>query len=535
MTDLSPTATKSAGPPPITEKNSPPADTARKLPWHILLLLGLVGTALSAAWSWNPSLWGDEAASIMSAQRSWDSLGRMLTTVDAVHGLYYSFLHLWIDVFGASPFSVRFPSALGIGAGTVGVAILGNRLARPSVGVLAAAVFMILPRSTFNGSEARQYAFITALVVWLTIYVISLVAKRETRFWPWAGFTALFALSCVLFIYTALFSVVFGAIILLMRPGRAMVLRAASAIAVGGILAIPVVYISFTERAQVAFLHSRWGYNLKNVFISPWFIDQRLAALCWGIIVIGLAIGIATLLRARTGASVNENVLELYRPAAAGLPTLLTVAGLSLVTPSVLLALGNTQTPMYSPRYLSFTSTAIALLIGLGIATISRAIRQRWVAVLLAAAIVAAATPAYLTQRGDFSKNGGTDWNAVSATLSDQASPGDAVIFDQFTRNARKPRLAKYLYPEGFEGLIDVGLKTPHQETDGLWDTVYSRADTIERLNDVPTVWLILTDERYSDDVAKRDAYIPALEDAGYTVVDEITINRTIIYKLTRG
>src|ERR1700709_768814 len=80
----------------------------------VAVVLGAAGLVLSAAGSWIPSLWGDEAASVLSAERPLPSLFRMLGNVDAVHGTFYLFLHFWVSVFGASPFAVRFPSAIAI-------------------------------------------------------------------------------------------------------------------------------------------------------------------------------------------------------------------------------------------------------------------------------------------------------------------------------------------------------------------------------------------------------------------------------------
>lgn len=78
-------------------------------------LIGSVATIVTAAGSWIPSLWGDEATSAMSSERSIPSLFRMLGSVDAVHDSYYLFLHFWIGACRSSPFSVRLPAAIAVG------------------------------------------------------------------------------------------------------------------------------------------------------------------------------------------------------------------------------------------------------------------------------------------------------------------------------------------------------------------------------------------------------------------------------------
>ena len=109
------TSTDALAPPTTGER----ADPRRLGVWAAVV--GVLAVAASAAGSWIPSLWGDEAASLMSATRPLGSLWHMLSYVDAVHGLYYLGLHGWIDVFGPSPFSIRFPSALAIGVCTTAV------------------------------------------------------------------------------------------------------------------------------------------------------------------------------------------------------------------------------------------------------------------------------------------------------------------------------------------------------------------------------------------------------------------------------
>src|SRR5690349_12244541 len=61
-------------------------------------IVGVVAAALGYVGAGIPSYWGDEAASVMSAQRSWSSLALELGRIDAVHGLYYALLHAWIGV-----------------------------------------------------------------------------------------------------------------------------------------------------------------------------------------------------------------------------------------------------------------------------------------------------------------------------------------------------------------------------------------------------------------------------------------------------
>ena len=146
------------------------------------LYVGVLGMLISFAASWNPSYWGDEAASVMSAERSLPSLFRMLGTIDAVHGTYYLMLHFWIDLFGASELSTRLPSAIAIGVATAGTFTLARMLTSARVAWIAALVFAVLPRVTYMGAEARSTAVATAIAVWLVVLLAGVSQKDQLSF-----------------------------------------------------------------------------------------------------------------------------------------------------------------------------------------------------------------------------------------------------------------------------------------------------------------------------------------------------------------
>ncbi|UUO03866.1 hypothetical protein M4D79_14210 [Mycolicibacterium novocastrense] len=79
--------------------------------------------------------------------------------------------------------------------------------------------------------------------------------------------------------------------------------------------------------------------------------------------------------------------------------------------------------PIYYPRYLSYTSPAMALLLAVGITAVARS-REAVVVVLTVLAV--AATPNYLLeQRGPYAKEG-MDFSQVADVLTAHASPATA-------------------------------------------------------------------------------------------------------------
>lgn len=161
------------------------APVVLRLPGLVVIAF-LVGALASFAWSWTPSLWTDEAATISAASRSFDELLAMAQTIDAVHATYYGLMHLWLQVVPADAVWLRLPSAVVTGATTAGLLLVGRRLGGTRTGLLAATVFALLPRTTWMGAEARPYAM-TALFALAATGVLVLAveqqssAKRSTR------------------------------------------------------------------------------------------------------------------------------------------------------------------------------------------------------------------------------------------------------------------------------------------------------------------------------------------------------------------
>ena len=159
------------------------------------ITVGALGVVVAAAFSWVPSLWYDEAATVASAQRSWPALWAELQNVDAVHGLYYAVMHVWFTLVGYSPFTLRFPSALAIGVSAGLVVALGRRLGGVRLGVVSGIVFLVLPRVAWAGTEGRPYATVTTFAVALTLVGITAVRRTRirhhaTRWWVVYGMLA---------------------------------------------------------------------------------------------------------------------------------------------------------------------------------------------------------------------------------------------------------------------------------------------------------------------------------------------------------
>jgi mannosyltransferase len=484
------------------------------------LSLGILATAVSAAGSWIPSLWGDEAASVLSAQRSLPSLFRMLGNVDAVHGTYYVFLHFWVQVFGASPFSVRFPSAIAVGIAVAGIVSLGSRLGGIRVGVFAGIVAVFLPRITYMGEEARGYAMSAAAVVWLTILLVHIVGLERPKRRLWVFYAIGLAASGYIFLFSMLI-VVAHALIVIGSKRRATIAIWARAIAGSVVLAAAVIGFGIGESGQIAFLASRDSTNIRTLVVTQWFGNDLMALVAWALIITAIAVWGVGVYRARG----RSGALNPIRDSGAQRPSLVPLAATWLLGPPAILLAVNSVHAVYSSRYLSFAAPAAALLIGWLLARIPRI-----AAIPLLVLVVAASSISYFSQRTPFAKNN-SDWSQIADTIQAKASPGQGILFDEGTRPSRAPRLALRTYPSSFVGLTDVALKAPWYDTTNWHDSVYPSSAIPSRIGSIKTLWLV----EYRVPETEADTYDRSiLSSLGFVVVAEYEQHSSVVLKLTR-
>lgn len=493
-----------------SEAASATASTRRGRMGRPAAVIGLVAGIVSFAGSGIPSYWGDEAASVLSADRSLSSLFAELSNIDAVHGVYYLFLHFWVDVFGTSELMVRLPSAVAIGLAAAGVVVLARRLSGSARFAIASGlVFAILPIVTRMGSEARSYAFAMAAAVWLAVVFVRLVRTRDTRIWAWMLFGLGGAASVYLFLYLVLLVPIFAVGMLALRPPRVIVMRWLSSVPVTLVLALPIMLAAVSQREQLDFLSRRDYATVESVVVTQWFGSVWFAALAWALIVLAIV-----------GSALRREPR----------PRVFFLTGW-LMIPTALLMLANfALIPIYSPRYLSFCAPAVAILMveGAKVAVgFARGRARRAVVVAIAVALVLTAAPVYVAQRAPFSRGEGSDLREAAQAVAANASAGDAIVFDDSVRPSRKPRLAIDLYPEQFAGLDDIALVTPARHSDTIWARVTPIEQLGAELREHETVWAL-------EFVGSSSTDVETLTALGFRLEQSIALNRTVLHEFTR-
>jgi mannosyltransferase len=130
-----------------------------------------------------PQLWRDEFASWSAASRSMPQLWAMLHNIDAVLGIYYFGLHLWMAVFGDSATAMRLPSVIAMAGAAGVVALIGRRLSGGAAGLTSGLVFAVIPSVSRYAQEARPYAFAMFFAALATLTFLRAMERPNWSRW----------------------------------------------------------------------------------------------------------------------------------------------------------------------------------------------------------------------------------------------------------------------------------------------------------------------------------------------------------------
>jgi mannosyltransferase len=407
---------------------APWAWVARVEPW----LAGITATVVAGALSWRPSFWFDEAATIASANRSEADILRMLVNFDAVHAAYYLAMHAWFGVVPINEFTARLPSVIAVGLGAAGMVVLGRMLGDRVTSWTAAAAYIVMPRILWAAVEARSYAFTVALAVWLTVAFVHAATRGGAA--AWGCYALLLTVSTVTFVYLSLMV----AVHLLALPVLRARIRCAAAFGLATIaglaVAWPVVALGYQQRHQLSWIPPSHPDIVDDVLLQEWFVGSE-----------AFAVLAATLLLVGAVFTVVQRKQESWQLLAVAIPW-------TVVPASVILGYAWFINNLYQPRYLTFSAPGVALLLAAAMRAITRG--QALVGAAVAVALLLAATPVYLTERGRFPKPDGEDLSAVADVVGAGARAGDCFAFEVIKPHAL--RAAAAARPDAFAGLTDV-------------------------------------------------------------------------------
>jgi mannosyltransferase len=436
-------------------------------------IVGLLGAAVSLGGAGRPSFWYDEAATISASySRSLSQLWRMLSNVDAVHGLYYLFMHGWFRIVPPTECWSRAPSALAVGGAAAGVVVLSKQFSSRTVAVSAGVICLILPRATWAGIEARPYAFSMMAAVWLTVLLVH--AARRDNGWVWLGYGIALAALVLLDIYLVLLLLAHIAFVCLYGRRRSVMVRFAVAAVLACCALAPFVREAVGQVQQIVWIAPIGRRTLEDVAVQQYF-ERSPPFTIVSALVVATAI-VVWLFTSRQLAQPDRQLL------------ILAIGWLAIPT-TVILVWSALVHPVYTPRYLCFTAPAMALILGVCIGAL--AVRP-WMAAVIVVVFGIAAAPNYvLAQRGPYAKYG-MDYSQVADLISAKAAPGDCLLVNDtvtFMPAPMRPLLAAR--PDAYRKLIDLSLWQRATDRNEVFDTNLIPEATAGPLSDCRVVWII--------------------------------------------
>ncbi|MFE2436099.1 glycosyltransferase family 39 protein [Streptomyces sp. NPDC059409] len=383
-----------------------PASSTSGCRHRLLLLLPAVTVTVLGLWGLGRqgSLWQDEAVTYDMAHRSPEVLWATLGGADAVHGLYYFFMHAVFACWEGGVIALRLPSVLAMALAAWGVGLLGRWLAGPVAGAMTGLIFALWPTVQRYTQEGRSYALVTAAVIWATVCLVKALVSSGRRWW--VAYALLSATACLLHEFTMLALVAHGVTLAWMKAPRSTV--RGWAIVCGCILVImaPLVWVSLGQVEQVAWIEVSLAGDLTGYLLLA------------GVGLLG-----HMLVRRRAGIGPRPQATHRVTADRAAVP-------LVVLTPGLLLLVSLVK-PLYVDRYVLYSLAGVCVLAGAACTNIWQEVRQRPARAGLAAvtglATVTLLVPVGLHLRSASSRS--DDATAVTTVVRDLGAPGDPVIF----------------------------------------------------------------------------------------------------------
>jgi mannosyltransferase len=453
-----------------------------------MAVLGLWGLARDS------SMGNDEVATRWAALLNLRDLAHLLNTVDAVHGLYYLVMHVWVAV-GSSPTVLRIPSVLAMIAAVALTAILGKRLTGSGwVALFSGLVMALTPVITYYAQTARSYAMVVACVLGATLVLLhalnaeatgaagKVVARR------WVAYGVLITLGGYLNELSLLVLAAHAVTVLLARYGRRTVWHWAAAGAAGAGLVLPLVVISIRENGAVHWITRPGLADLRILFQDYFGATAAAAVLILACVIVAVlppdgwwgrrrasaaagqsgagsasGAGVAPGAGAVSGAGAAKAESPWWSSGGINLPS--AAAPLLVVPAALLFGESLLATPLYVDRYVLYGEAGAALLAGAGMYRIGCWLRDKtsrpallWVpgVVVCALALLLQIGPQQRIRTPD---SRAYDFGGPSRFVAAHARPGDGVLF--FGTFYRKARLG---YPEDFSKTGDFAMAVSPQQ-----------------------------------------------------------------------
>ena len=449
-----------------------------------LLTILLVGFFLRVYDLSAESLWLDEAFSIVRAKLN---LNQIFFYPENSPPLYYILLHWWINLFGDSEFSVRFPSVIFGSLSIFMVYKVGKRIFDKDVGILSS---LILGLSVFHvrySQEARAYS-LSVLLTLLSIYFFLILLRKKS----YKSFFC-YIVSSTLLIYSHIYclfiiisqNIYFTASLLSSKDAYKLSLKRWMLIQI--ILIISFIPWANNSIAQISKVVQSgfWIPTPSLSSIKQSFIIYSGSALLFYLFMIFSLFSIMTHVKT-SGYFTWKNIftsIESYRWEIRLLNTdMFFLLAVWLLTPIILpFIISLFSTPIYWTKYTIVASLAFYILVSKGINNIRRKYFK-----LLVISVVVIFSLLYI--QGYYTKTTKQQWREVANYIDKNADKGDLLLFHMghmdivFDYYSKRTDLIKRRFPT----------KTPN----GVEEIVKELEATV---NGYKRVWVIVSHSKLEE------------------------------------
>ncbi|MEX2115509.1 MAG: glycosyltransferase family 39 protein [Bacteroidota bacterium] len=223
------------------------SESAHTPSWH-LYLLAFVGLfrfynlGFLDLQAWDEALYTVRAQAII---RFGEWIDQSALAIDGLYSSLHPPLYVWLtafmfQLFGEEEWSARFISALAGAATLPIIALLGKRLANPETGLVAALFFGLNPFVTFFARQGQLDSLLVFLLTLSVYYFVKALEEEGPKAPLLAGLTLGLALMTKLFVAFVIPAAVFLFVIRgTNRPGKIVIVRLVTALAVAATISIP--------------------------------------------------------------------------------------------------------------------------------------------------------------------------------------------------------------------------------------------------------------------------------------------------------
>jgi mannosyltransferase len=482
--------------------------TPEQARWADPLIVAVFATVFCAAGAPTLSFWIDEAATISaSANRSLTQLWGLVQHTDLVHGLYYFLMHWWFAVFPATEFWSRLPSCLAVGAAAAGVVVLGKQLSTRLVALSAGVVFAVLPRVTWAGVEARGYALTITVAVWLTVLLIVAVRTPRPVLWPLYGLGLV--VGTVLNTIFVLLVLPHAVVVAVLSDKRSTVKWWVGSAFAAVLVVAPFIALASNQKGQTDWIstYSPAYLTVPEIVFLQYFDFNLVFAL------LAIAVFVAARRVTRRGDPAPA-------PSDIGIRPIATISIAWIALPTAVLVVASLFLgPMYYPRYLTYTSPAMALLLGVCIVAVAKTPKR--VGVYLTVFVLVAALYSLFYWFGPLQK--GMDYSKIADLLTTRAAPGDCLIIDDtISWSHEDPRAMTEVRPPVYAKLIDPARGARGADRNRLWDAHVPIGTVADSFRPCTVLWT----------VSDRDGMLPGGHSSGSALDSGPRLGRAPAYQV---